>query len=284
MTSLAAVAVLRSAGRRSAACRPPARCRGGARDADLRGRRAAHRRTARATLRASAARARSCSPARPASTRRSGFTGPAAARAPGWTRPRSAPGATPTRSSIATSRETSAASFGRGPAVRIDWTDGQRRGVNAFVRQPDVLDALSVHLLPARGRAARGRPLCFDLVGGRKAWRVSGSVGPVERVETRAGTFTAVRIDGRATRTDRPGETTRLQLWVSADARRLPVKATMETAAGTVRALLASVVIRGRRAMRSRPFVRGYLAHLAVPGPEIFTRSGSVQWYVPHRT
>ena len=142
-------------------------------------------------------------------------------------------------------RETSTATFGRGPAVRIDWTDGARRGVNAFVRQPDVLDALSsiYYLRAAELRA--GTPLCFDLVGGRKAWRVSGSVGPVERVETRAGTFTAVRIDGRATRTDRPGESTRLKLWVSADARRLPVKATVETGAGTIRATLASVVTDG---------------------------------------
>ena len=71
-------------------------------------------------------------------------------------------------------------------------------------------------------------------MAGRKAWRVSGTVGATERVETRAGTFTAVRIDGRATRTDRPGETPRLQLWVSSDARRLPVQATVETDVGTV--------------------------------------------------
>ena len=141
-----------------------------------------------------------------------------------------------------TGRGTSAASFGRGPAIRIDWTDGERRGVNAFVRQPDVLDALSVVYYLRAAELRAGVPLCFDLVAGRKAWRVSGTVGAMERVETLAGTFTAVRIDGRATRTDQPRETTRLQLWVSADARRLPVQATVETEAGTVRALLASVV------------------------------------------
>lgn len=144
-------------------------------------------------------------------------------------------------------RETSAASFGRGPAIRIDWADGQRRGVNAFVRQPDVLDALSSIYYLRAVELREGAPLCFDLVGGRKAWRVSGSVGPVERVETRAGTFAAVRIDGRATRTDRPRESTRLQLWVSADARRLPVKATVETATGTIRASLAGVTDGGAR-------------------------------------
>ncbi len=144
-------------------------------------------------------------------------------------------------------RETSRASFGRGPAVRIDWTDGARRGVNAFVRQPDVLDALSAIYFLRAVELRVGAPLCFDLVGGRKAWRVSGSVGPVERVETRAGTFTAVRLDGRATRTDRPRESTRLQLWVSADARRLPVKATVETGAGRIHASLAGVTDGGAR-------------------------------------
>jgi hypothetical protein len=144
-----------------------------------------------------------------------------------------------------TGRATSAASFGRGPAIRIDWTDGERRGVNAFVRQPDVLDALSVVYYLRAAELRVGVPLCFDLVGGRKAWRVSGTVGAAERVETRAGNFTAIRIDGRATRTDRPGETMRLQLWVSSDARRLPVQATVKSDAGTVRALLASVVSDG---------------------------------------
>jgi len=105
-----------------------------------------------------------------------------------------------------------------------------------------VLDALSVVYYLRAAQLRRGVPLCFDLVAARKAWRVSGTVGATERVETRAGTFTAVRIDGRATRTDRPAETLRLQLWLSSDARRLPVQATVETDAGTVRALLASVV------------------------------------------
>jgi hypothetical protein len=141
-----------------------------------------------------------------------------------------------------TGRGTSAVSFGRSPAIRIDWTNGERRGVNAFVRQPDVFDALSVVYYLRAADLRAGAPLCFDLVGGRMAWRVSGTVGATERVETRAGAFTAVRIDGRATRTDQPGDTVRLQLWVSADARRLPVKATVETDAGIVRALLASAV------------------------------------------
>jgi len=136
-------------------------------------------------------------------------------------------------------RGTSAATFGRGPAVRIDWTDGKRRGVNAFVRQRDVLDALSALYYLRAVDLRAGAPLCFDLVGGRRAWRVSGTVGGMERIETPAGRFLAVRIGGRAVRTDRPRDVSRLQLWVSADARRLPVKATVETDTGTVRALLA---------------------------------------------
>jgi hypothetical protein len=138
-------------------------------------------------------------------------------------------------------RATSAASFGRGAAVRIEWTDGKRRGVNAFVRQRDVLDALSVIYYLRAAELRAGAPLCFDLVGGRKGWRVSGRVGATERVETPAGAFTAVRIDARAARTDKPQATRRLQLWVSTDARRLPVQATVETDLGIVRALLTSV-------------------------------------------
>jgi hypothetical protein len=136
---------------------------------------------------------------------------------------------------------TSTATFGRGPAVRIDWTSGKRSGVNAFVRQPGVLDALSA-IYYLRAAALRpGVPVCFDLVGARKAWRVSGSVGATERVETPAGSFTAVRVTGRGVRTDRPAEVTHLQLWVSDDDRRLPVEATVDAGSGVVRARLARV-------------------------------------------
>ena len=136
---------------------------------------------------------------------------------------------------------TSAAEFGRGAAVRILWTGGGRRGVNAFVRQPDVLDSLSAIYRLRATRIAAGDRLCFDLVGGRFAWRVSATVLGMERVATPAGTFDARRIDGLATRTDRPGETARLQIWVSADPRRLPVQATIETRDGQLRARLAGV-------------------------------------------
>jgi len=141
---------------------------------------------------------------------------------------------------IGPDRATSAAELGRGAAVRIRWTSGDRHGVNAFVRQPDVLDALSAIYRLRATRLAAGDRLCFDLVGGRFAWRVSATVHGAERVRTPAGAFTALRIDGRATRTDRPSETARLQLWVSDDPRRLPVQATIETRDGRLRALLAS--------------------------------------------
>ena len=143
-----------------------------------------------------------------------GITGPAARRAPGWNAATLRPGRYADEIVVA-GRETSAASFGRGPRDRIDWTDGERRGVNAFVRQSNVLDALSVVYYLRAAELRAGVPLCFDLVGGRKAWRVSGTVGATERVETRAGPHGGP--DRRPRHPDRrPGETTRLQLWVSA--------------------------------------------------------------------
>jgi hypothetical protein len=138
-------------------------------------------------------------------------------------------------------RATSTAELGRGAAVRIRWTSGDRRGVNAFVRQPDVLDALSAIYRLRATPVAAGDRLCFDLVGGKFAWRVSATVHEAERVATPAGAFVARRIDGRAVRTDRSGETARLQLWVSDDPRRLPVQATIETRGGRLRARLAAV-------------------------------------------
>jgi hypothetical protein len=61
-----------------------------------------------------------------------------------------------------------------------------------------------------------------------------------ERIRTAPGHIEAVRLDGAATQSDDPSRRYQLHLWLSADARRLPVAMAIETRLGSVRAELAS--------------------------------------------
>lgn len=109
-------------------------------------------------------------------------------------------------------------------------------------RAGEVLDPLSALYLLRSARLAAGDRFCFDLVGNGRFWSVELTVAPErDRVETGAGTFETIRLDAVATRRDRAGPPRPVHLWLSADARRLPVAAVTEVELGPVRATLASV-------------------------------------------
>jgi Protein of unknown function (DUF3108) len=131
-----------------------------------------------------------------------------------------------------------------GLAVRVYWVDGGERGMNAFVRGSAVFDLLSAVYYLRAARLAAGSTFCFDVVGGRAYWRVSGRVEPgSERIKTPLGTMEAARIEGAAARSGEPSRRYRVRLWVSTDARRLPVAMAVEGSLGSVRASLASAAV-----------------------------------------
>ncbi|OFX21467.1 MAG: hypothetical protein A2V77_04905 [Anaeromyxobacter sp. RBG_16_69_14] len=128
-----------------------------------------------------------------------------------------------------------------GPVVRVNWVNGGKRGMNGFLRGPAVLDLLSALYYLRAARLVAGTAFCFDVVGGRTYWRLSGHVQPgTEETKAPAGRADAIRLDGVAVQSDDPSRRYQLHLWLSADARRLPVAMTIETRLGRVRAALAS--------------------------------------------
>jgi hypothetical protein len=105
-----------------------------------------------------------------------------------------------------------------------------------------VLDPLSALFLLRSARLSPGDRFCFDLVGNGRFWRVEATVAPErDRVDTGAGAFDTIRIDAVAKRKDRRGASRPLHVWLSADARRIPVAAVTEVELGPVRATLASM-------------------------------------------
>lgn len=87
---------------------------------------------------------------------------------------------------------------------------------------------------------AKGLPLCFDVFAIRRMWRMSGKVIAREHVSLPIGEFEAWHLQGEAVRMDDPTQHREVHLWVSDDARRLPLVAVGSIDLGAVRATLTA--------------------------------------------
>jgi hypothetical protein len=103
------------------------------------------------------------------------------------------------------------------------------------------------------------KPVCFDVYAGRKVWRVAGQMAGREEIETPLGKFASLRFDGEATRLDDPTVQRPMHIWVTDDARRLPLVAMGEVKGKTFRAQLVEATGAGvaRRAPKREQEQRG---------------------------
>lgn len=134
---------------------------------------------------------------------------------------------------------TSQGNFERpGLAMRVEWSNGGKRGMNAFVKGGPVFDLVSAIYYLRSLDLAPGAGFCFDAAGGSRYWRLSGRVAGTERVDTPAGGVQATRLEAIAVRADDASARYPVRLWISADARRLPVALEIGTSFGPIRATL----------------------------------------------
>jgi Protein of unknown function (DUF3108) len=83
-----------------------------------------------------------------------------------------------------------------------------------------------------------GQSICFDVYGIRAIWRVWGIVKPKEPASLPIGEFQAIHMAGEAARLDIPNARREIHIWLSDDARRLPLAALGSIDLGSVRATL----------------------------------------------
>jgi hypothetical protein len=115
---------------------------------------------------------------------------------------------------------------------------------------PTARDMLSTLYL-LRGQVP-GRSLCVDVYAGRKVWRLEGGMAAGEEIETPLGKFKTLRFDGTATRLDDANVKRSAHVWVSDDARRLPLVAIGEVKGKTIRAQLVEATGTSARAAPAR--------------------------------
>jgi hypothetical protein len=104
--------------------------------------------------------------------------------------------------------------FGRRPP------DGFRTRAGASVH--DFISALyNVRTLPLND----GDGICVDVLYFKQVWRISGTVKGRERIQTQAGFYSTVALEGEAVLMTDPSKRRPVKLWLTDDAFRLPVKA-----------------------------------------------------------
>ncbi len=95
----------------------------------------------------------------------------------------------------------------------------------------------AVHLLRSIPVKA-GQRLCFDVYGIRRVWRVWGTVQPREHVSLPLGEFETWHLSGEAAPLNLPDARREVHVWVSDDAKRLPLAALGVMDFGAIRATL----------------------------------------------
>jgi hypothetical protein len=97
-----------------------------------------------------------------------------------------------------------------------------------------------------------GTKLCVDVYGIRAIWRVWGTVKPREHVSIPLGEFETWHLAGEAARLDIPNARREVHVWVTDDARRLPLAALGMIDLGAVRATLKAYSRPGEKSVRAQ--------------------------------
>ncbi|WP_075008060.1 DUF3108 domain-containing protein [Stigmatella aurantiaca] len=137
-------------------------------------------------------------------------------------------------------------------SVKVDYTLGGRSGRSLYTYDKDGLDVAGAIYLMRQLPMKEGLPLCFDVYGIRKLWRMTGVVEKREHVSLPIGEFEAWYLKGTAVRLDRPSIQREVHVWISDDARRLPLVAVGTVDVGAVRATLTAYSRPGDKKQRAQ--------------------------------
>ncbi len=125
--------------------------------------------------------------------------------------------------------------------AKIAYTVNGSKGNLQFPYGNDGLDLAGAVYLMRQLPLRQDMPMCFDVYGIRRIWRVSGKVVAREHVSLPLGEFNTWHLAGEAVRMDNHQMRREIHVWITDDERRLPVVALGAIDLGAVRATLTSV-------------------------------------------
>lgn len=136
--------------------------------------------------------------------------------------------------------------------VRVNYTQRGHAGSNTYAFEHEGLDVAGTVYMMRQLPMKEGLPICFDVYGVRRMWRLTGSVLKREHVSTPLGEFNAWHLTGTAVRLDKPTMTRDVHVWITDDERRLPLAAVGTIDLGAVRATLTSFSRPGEKGQQAQ--------------------------------
>jgi len=136
--------------------------------------------------------------------------------------------------------------------VRVDYVSRGKPGHNDYTYDHEGLDVGGAVYMMRQLPMKEGLPLCFDVYGVRRMWRMTATVVKREHVSLPLGEFEAWHLAGTAVRLDKPSMKREVHVWISDDERRLPLAAVGSIDLGAVRATLTSYARPGEKAKQAQ--------------------------------
>jgi hypothetical protein len=136
--------------------------------------------------------------------------------------------------------------------VRVDYVVRGKPGRNDYSYEHEGLDVAGAIYMMRQLPMKEGMPVCFDVYGVRRMWRMTGSVVKREHVSLPLGEFDAWHLSGTAVRLDKPTMKREVHVWITDDDRRLPLAAVGTIDLGAVRATLTSVSRPGEKVQQAQ--------------------------------
>ena len=149
-------------------------------------------------------------------------------------------------------RKVEAAFSAKDRSVKVDYVIGKRKGRYNYTYDKDGLDVAGAVYLLRQLPMKEGLPVCFDVYGIRRLWRMNATVVKRERVSLPVGQFDAWYLSGTAVRLDKPSQKREVHVWISDDARRLPLVAVGTIDLGAIRATLTAYSRPGEKDKRAQ--------------------------------
>jgi hypothetical protein len=137
-------------------------------------------------------------------------------------------------------------------SVKVDYVMGPKSGHFDYTYDKDGLDVAGAIYLMRQLPMKEGLPVCFDVYGIRRLWRMNATVVKREKVSLPVGQFEAWYLSGTAVRLDKPNQKREVHVWISDDARRLPLVAVGTIDLGAVRATLTAYSRPGEKEKRAQ--------------------------------
>ncbi len=131
--------------------------------------------------------------------------------------------------------------FKKDGSVITDTEKNDTKEFKKYTGGDNTMDFLTLMYMIRGLPLEKGKSYCFDVFYHKYYWNVSGSVKGKEKIQTPAGFFNSIYIEGIAQRKDKPYVTKKLRLWISDDDKKVILKGETMMNMGEVTGYLAYV-------------------------------------------